>query len=557
MKYCDLVKFEPIESVIQLEQSDSHAAVKHLVETFVISDRMAEQLTDVLIPNLQFDTVADNKGVLIVGNYGTGKSHLLSLVSGLAEHADLIGAVNNKSVSDAGKAISGKFKVVRLELPATKKSLRNIICGRLEDFMAAEGLPFSFPDDDQVDSNKDDLSNMMAQFNQKYPDHGLLLVIDELLDYLRSRKQHDLILDLGFLREIGEACKLIRLRFIAGLQESLFDNPKFQFVAESLRRVKDRFEQLRIVRQDVAYVVSERLLSKNLEQKAKIRSHLENFTPLYGGMAERLEEFVRLFPVHPTSLEVFEALSLAETREILKTSSSEIKRRLDLDVPQDEPGLVGYDSYWDVLQSNAVLRSDPTIREVIDVSKVVEGRIQQAFTRKALQPMALRIIHGLSVLRLATDDIRAKIGPTAEELQNGLCLLAEIPERTSDFLRTTVDACLKEIMKTVSGQFITHNNENDQYYLDLQKTIDHDAKIQDKADTLSDSLLDQYYFDALTRVLELTDLTPYVRGHQIWEHEIEWREHKITRRGYLFFGAPNERSTAQPPRDFYLYFLQP
>ena len=29
------------------------------------------------------------------------------------------------------------------------------------------------------------------------------------------------------------------------------------------------------------------------------------------------------------------------------------------------------------------------------------------------------------------------------------------------------------------------------------------------------------------------------------------------RGGYLFFGAPTERSTAQPPRDFYLYFLQP
>ena len=111
-------------------------------------------------------------------------------------------------------------------------------------------------------------------------------------------------------------------------------------------------------------------------------------------------------------------------------------------------------------------------------------------------------------------------------------------------------------MKTMSGQFITHNTDNDQYYLDLQKTIDHDAKIQDKADTLSDSQLDQYYFDALTRVLECADQT-YVRGYQIWEHEIEWREHKITRRGYLFFGAPNERSTAQPPRDFYLYFLQP
>jgi energy-coupling factor transporter ATP-binding protein EcfA2 len=557
MKYRDLVQFEPIESVIQLEQANSPAALRQLVKSFVISDRMAEQLCDLVMPNLQFETPADNKGVLIVGNYGTGKSHLLSLISGLAEHPDVLPLVRNSEVAKRAKTISGKFKVVRLEIPATKKSLRNIICGRLEDFMANEDLPFKFPADDQVNSNKDDLSNMMAQFSEKYPKHGFLLVVDELLDYLRSRKQHDLILDLGFLREIGEVCKLIRFRFVAGLQESLFDNPKFQFVAESLHRVKDRFEQLRIVRQDVAYVVSERLLTKTDEQKAKIREHLQKFTPLYGGMAERIEEFVRLFPVHPTYLEVFEEISIAEKREVLRTLSVEIKRFFNDDVPQDQPGLISYDSYWNFLQGNAVLRSVPDIRDVIDVSKVVENRIQQAFTRKALQPMAERIIHGLSIHRLTTDDIRAKLGPTAEELQNGLCLYAEIPEKTSDFLRTTVEACLKEVMKTVSGQFITHNTDNDQYYLDLQKTIDHDAKIQDKADTLSDSQLDQYYFDALTRVLELTDLPPYVRGYQIWEHEIEWREHKITRRGYLFFGAPNERSTAQPPRDFYLYFLQP
>ena len=144
--------------------------------------------------------------------------------------------------------------------------------------MAGEGLTFTFPTDEQVDSNKDDLCSMMAQFNEKYPGHGLLLVVDELLDYLRSRKQHALILDLGFLREIGEVCKLIRFRFIAGLQESLFDNPKFPFVAESLRRVKDRFEQLRIVRQDVAHVVAERLLTKTDEQRAVnwTRTLLEN-----------------------------------------------------------------------------------------------------------------------------------------------------------------------------------------------------------------------------------------------------------------------------------------
>ena len=557
MKYRDLIQFQPIESVIQLEQANSLEAVQQLVRTFVFSDRMAEQLRDLMFPNLQFDVPADNKGILVVGNYGTGKSHLLSLISGLAEHPEAAAQVTNKDVGSAAGVVTGKFKVVRVELPATKKSLRNIICGRLEDFMAAEGISFAFPADDQVDSNKDDLSEMMAQFAEKYPDHGLLLVVDELLDYLRTRKQHDLILDLGFLRELGEVCKLIRFRLIAGLQEALFDNPKFQFVAESLKRVKDRFEQLRIVRQDVAHVVSERLLTKNAEQRAKIREHLQKFTPLYGGMVERLDEFVRLFPIHPTYLDVFENISVAEKREVLKTLSAEMRRRLDLEVPTDEPGLVSYDSYWEFLQGNAVLRSVPEIREVIDVSRVVENRVQQAYTRKALQPMALRIIHGLAIHRLTTDDIRARIGPTAEELQNGLCLLAAIPEQTSDFLRTTVESCLKAVIQTMSGQFISHNPDNDQYYLDLQKTIDHDAKIRDKADTLSDSQLDQYYFEALMRVLELTDHPTYIRGFQIWEHEIEWREHKITRRGYLFFGAPDERSTAQPPRDFYLYFLPP
>src|SRR6267142_114303 len=188
MKYRDLIKFEPIESVIQLEQADSPKAARQLIQTFVISDHMADQLCDLVIPNLQFESPADNKGVLIVGNYGTGKSHLLSLISGLAEHLDSINVVRHKNVAKAAKAIAGKFKVVRLEIPATKKSLRNIICGRLEEFMTNEGLSFSFPPDHQVDSNKDDLSNMRAQFNDKYTDHGLLLVVDELLDYLRSRK---------------------------------------------------------------------------------------------------------------------------------------------------------------------------------------------------------------------------------------------------------------------------------------------------------------------------------------------------------------------------------
>jgi hypothetical protein len=66
---------------------------------------------------------------------------------------------------------------------------------------------------------------MMAAFHEAYPDHDLLLVMDELLDYLRTRKDQELILDLNFLRETGEVCKDLRFRFIAGVQEAILDSP--------------------------------------------------------------------------------------------------------------------------------------------------------------------------------------------------------------------------------------------------------------------------------------------------------------------------------------------
>ncbi|MFH0960728.1 MAG: DUF6079 family protein, partial [Pseudomonadota bacterium] len=95
-----------------------------------------------------------------------------------------------------------------------------------------------------------------------------------------------------------------------------------------------------------------------------------------------------------------------------------------------------------------------------------------------------------------------------------------------------------------------------QYYLDLKKSDDYDANIEKRAETLEKSQLDRYYYDALKGAMEITDQTSYVTGHSVWEYELEWLTTKASRLGYLFFGAPNERSTAAPPRDFYIYFLQ-
>ncbi len=561
MKYSELIQFQPIESVIELRQANKSAKAKELVSTYVISDAMADRLCDLVIPQLQYAKPQDNRGLLIVGNYGTGKSHLMSVISAVAENADLLPLLTNDKVRKGAPALAGKFKVIRLEIGSTEMSLREIITGHLEECLAEWGVNYQFPPADKIRENKTGFEKMMDAFHKKFPNLGLLLVVDELLDFLRSRRDQPLILDLGFLREIGEVCKELRFRFMAGVQEAIFDSGRFAHVADSLGRVKDRFQQVKIATTDVKFVVANRLLQKSPGQLARIRDYLAPFAKFYGNLTERMDDFSALFPIHPDYVETFERIPIVEKRGVLQIISFAIKELVAQEVPTDRPGVIAFDSYWKALKENAAHRALPEVKAIIECSTTLEAKVQSAFPKKTYKPMAIRIIEGLSVHRLTTGDLYSPLGLTPEELRDGLCLYhsgaAEMGGEPADDLLSIIETTLRETHKTVSGQFISSNKDNRQYFLDLKKTDDYDALIEKRADSLDDSTLDRYYYDALRQVLECTDIPTHITGFQIWQHEIEWQDRKAGRLGYLFFGAPNDRSTAVPQREFYLYFIQP
>jgi len=99
------------------------------------------------------------------------------------------------------------------------------------------GVTYNFPEAGQVPSNKPAFQEMMAAFHGKFPEQDLLLVVDELLDYLRTRKDQEIILDLNFLREMGERCAGTSASASwGGVQEAIFDSPRFAFVASSCSR---------------------------------------------------------------------------------------------------------------------------------------------------------------------------------------------------------------------------------------------------------------------------------------------------------------------------------
>ena len=300
MKYSELIKFNPIEDIIQLTTANDSEKARSYVESYVMSDTMAESLKATVIDQLQMDEVVDNKGVLIVGNYGTGKSHLMSVISAIAKDKDNLKHIGNKKFAGYMEQVAGKFDVLRMEIGGVTMPFRQVILEYIEEDFAGKGIDYTMPDLNTVKDNKKLIRDFMAAFAEKYPDKGYLIVIDELLAYLESRNHMEIVLDLEFFRALGEMCSKSKLRIISGVQEKIFDNPKFTFVSDTLKHVSDRFTQMIITKESTAYVVSERILKKNAEQKALIRKHLEKFSNLYGGMSARLEEFVDLFPIHPS-----------------------------------------------------------------------------------------------------------------------------------------------------------------------------------------------------------------------------------------------------------------
>ena len=558
MKYSQLINFNPITTVIQLTDANNASEEEKLVRSYVMSDDMEKRIADIMIGQLQFEEFNDNKGILLVGNYGTGKSHLMSLVSAVAHDSKYLGMVQNKQFAEDAKRIAGKFEVLRIEIGASTMSLRDIILSKIKEDFKARGLVFTYPAQNEIVNNKGILTDMMALFAGKYGEEkGYLVVIDEMLDYLGGRKEQEVKLDFGFLRELGEICTNSRFRIICGVQEQLFDNPNFSFVSDTLNKVHKRFEQMIIQKQDTAYVVSERILRKNDEQKAWIRQHLQKFCSLYSNMAENMEQYVDLFPIHPAYIEVFNKMISVENREVLKSISLLVQSRLNDDVDEEAPCIISFDTYWPFIKSNSALRSKADIKEVIDKSGKLEDILSHSFPKKLYKALAIKIIYALSVHRLTTGDISLRAGLTAENLRDDLCLyLYGMPDQSSETLQGIVYVVMRDIMTTVSGQFVEHNDDNGQYYLDLKKDIDYDEKITQKAAMIEDDQLNRYFFTLVFNCLDW-NVQEKVTNFNIYEHQLNWASHSIFRNGYLFLGTPENRPTAYPPEDYYIYFLPP
>jgi hypothetical protein len=553
MKYNELLNFEPITEVVKFSRTKETEYQEALVKSFVFSNTFKNHLIPLMVRNLDYSVSGETFGLQVVGNYGTGKSHLMSLVSLIAENGDYVNLLKDEKPKNDLKAIAGKFKVLRFELGNTE-SLWEVVTFQIENYLNEQGVKFSF-EGHGPKPYFDKLKLMMAEFEETFPDKGFLVVIDEMLAYLKGRSTPDkLNQDLQVLQALGQACDSSKFKFIFGVQEELYKEPDFHHQTDMLSRVSDRFKSIIITKEDVAYIVKNRLLSKNEHQKQKIRDHLDPFLKFFTDMHGRVQDYVELYPVHPTYFENFEKIRIGKSqREILKTLSQQFNEILDQDVPKDNPGLLTYDRYWEDIQKSQDLVSIPDVRAVKDVTGTINDKIEAYFTgvRANKKELARRIVNACAI-KILQHDISKQNGTNTSQLVDDLCLTDKLADKR-EFLIDIVDSTAQFLLTANSGQYFDKNPENGEYHFRFGGT-NYDQNIKDYAASMADSSKDEYFFTFLEASLPI-DQAVYRSGFRIWDHTIDWKSHKTYREGYIFFGNPNEKSTTHPRQHFYMYFM--
>ena len=555
MHYSDLFTLNPIETVIQLEHADQKSEAERLVNRFVITPSLGEALESVAVPQLDWTSGAEGKGIFVVGNYGTGKSHVMSFLSILAENAALLTQVRDAAWQAKLKPFAGKYKVRRCQIAGSLMNLYQIIAEELEKLAKASGFLFTFKPQNQLTNVKHEFARFMEAFDAVHPDLGVLLVIDELLHFLQTRPDQDLVLDLSVLQGLGEFSNGSRFVFMAGIQQSLFNNPRFNHVAGEVNRVKQRFNDFVIDSKGVSELIEQYLFEKTVAQKDAIRTVLKKQAPLFEVIGSEIESFVRLFPAHPRFVAEFEKVFVVERREILKVLSQEAKALAGQPLDENALALITTDRYWKHVEKDTGLNANRDVQKVKKNVETLKARIQSDLPASEDRAGAERLVEALAVNRLTTQSINDPIGLKPEELKNNLLWRTKIPMQTAPFLTNAAKRLLEQTRAAANGQYLAVAETSGQYFIDPSRDRDYDQEVTTAAEALSGQVTQRYLNEVLTRALLIDNEAPVMEG-RLWNYQLPWDAHKVERPGWLFFGFPNQRSTAKPPKDFYL-FLQP
>ncbi|MHB8339586.1 MAG: DUF6079 family protein, partial [Mycobacteriales bacterium] len=288
----ELVEVPPVETVVRLDGRPGR------LEELVLTGDVVGSLSSVL----EAAASTTGAGFFVVGHFGAGKSHFLAAVGELlAEPAEVTRLAGWPGTLRTLAAGAREHLVVAVPLVEYRADavLEDVVAARA---WAATDTPAVARDTDRLAAWDRVLGAARSGGHQ-----GLVLLLDELSEFLRAKQGPALTEDLRFLQFLGEWSRQRPVIVVCALQESIEEVVNVS--ERELARIRDRYRpSLTLTMRHVEDVVRGRLVRLRPGAEEWIDRAHQELQAAFPGWPVPLERFRRCYPVHPETLDLLEGL---------------------------------------------------------------------------------------------------------------------------------------------------------------------------------------------------------------------------------------------------------
>ncbi|HPR33522.1 MAG TPA: BREX-3 system P-loop-containing protein BrxF, partial [Prolixibacteraceae bacterium] len=260
-----LFNFSEIKDVVDIDTDlRDEDLQRELISSYIISEGLEQQIID-FYDNLKRP---NHKAVKILGNYGSGKSHLIAFLVSSITRPDLRELISNKAIQKASEDVNRNFLTVQFELQPVSVELAVFFFREIEK-QVKKKYDIDVPKyTTEILNFKEHIDNIVNAIKAKEPTAGLLVIIDEVSDFLSTKPENEMSKDFQFLRVVAQECQSQDILVVYSMQEDIYSSPRLRNIAAQAGRTDERYQNITIRREAVQQVISQRIVPKSANQKA-------------------------------------------------------------------------------------------------------------------------------------------------------------------------------------------------------------------------------------------------------------------------------------------------
>ena len=530
LKIGDIVELPPVKTVVQLSDLQNSQLRESLLESFVITAEVEKNLKAILHTlNRQ-----KGQGVFVEGNYGSGKSHFLTVLATVLENPatwEILTADKPELHALSLPLREVKIRVLTISLVehSGQEHLEEIVTRRAVEQRLLTTQTARLP-------RRERFQQIFEQLKRENA-YGLVVLIDELSEYLRSKPDaRSFNEEIRFLQYLGELSLKQPLWLIATLQERIEDTGEIS--QETFNKIKDRYPvRLFLGTHHVEELISQRLVRKKGDEATRkiLQQLYQRMKTAFETLPISEEKFIEIYPVHPATIEFLDNLKrlFSQHRGVVDFIHYQLRGDERRGIPgflnKPADSLLTPDFIFDHFQVR--------IKETVELNPYLEvvyryweKQIPRFFEHSHHQQVALRLIKLLILAAISPREMQLNV----RQLTN--MLLHRITELDSQMNYQFVADVLKQMYR--EGAYLDyHQGEtpaDDVYTVDLQANVN--VIVQRKIEKLISEL--EEHDARIYRLLEQDFSEPFLKLKEFTEQPVSEEEYlwqQTTRRGWRIY----------------------